>query len=223
MINHNKNWLLYDCAQNIFFEKNFSNIFNQNSWNGYDFFYKEIYDCEFSSTRCIYEMNNCIIDNNDIVVDLGSNVGFFTDYAAKKCKKVISVEGSAQIYSCLVKNTYQNGNIEYINANIVDQNSSIHYTWSNNPTKLNLTIENLFDFCNLEKIDFLKIDIEGSEYEIFNNIDKSILKKINKIAIETHDENKNKILIDLFSHKKLYVFDWSFIGCKTTTYYFYDD
>ena len=33
-------------------------------------------------------MDNCIIQPDDVVVDLGANVGFFSDYAAKNAKKL---------------------------------------------------------------------------------------------------------------------------------------
>ena len=92
MINHSKKWMLYDRAFKFFYEKDFKNVFKEQNYWDYDFFYKEIYDLEFSSTKCIYEMDSCVIDENDVVVDLGANVGFFTNYASQKCKKVISIE-----------------------------------------------------------------------------------------------------------------------------------
>jgi hypothetical protein len=219
MINHERKWLLYDDRDKKFFEKNFINVFNDSQWMWFDYFYKEIYDCEYSKTNCVYEMSDCIINKDDVVVDLGANVGFFTNCAAQKCKKVISVEGGDAFFSCLVKNTYENINIEYLNANVVAENSKINNTWAN-PTKINLTISNIFDLYNLDKINFLKIDIEGSEYDIFKNIDKNILSRIEKIAIETHDPNRNDELIRNINKNNLFRFDWCVGGNTQTTFYF---
>lgn len=189
----------------------------------YDFFYKEIYAFEFSSTNCIYEMDKCILQKDDIVVDLGANVGFFTNYAASKTKKVIAIEGSPEIFSCLVKNTKQDfNNIEYLNANIVSSTDLKSSTWSDNPSRINVTIEDIFRLYNLDKIDFLKIDIEGGEYSLFETIDKSLLKKINKIAIETHFHQKNQDLINSLNSKTIFCFDWYHSNLKQTMLYFYN-
>lgn len=222
MINHDKVWQLFDDKNEIYFTKDFSNVLKRNSnWPYYDFFYKEIYGCEFSNHNCIYEMHDCVINKDDIVVDLGANVGFFTNLAAKKCKKVISIEGSPEMFSCLVKNTSEeNKNIQYINANIVSKKDYILNVWSKNPSKINLTIEDIFKINNLDKIDFLKIDIEGLEYDIFDDIHPSILQNINKIAIETHNDELNYKLKNIFANKNFFYFDWYIDGYKTTTYYF---
>ncbi len=219
MINHSKKWMLYDRAFKFFYEKDFKNVFKEQNYWDYDFFYKEIYDLEFSSTKCIYEMDSCVIDENDVVVDLGANVGFFTNYASQKCKKVISIEGGDALFSCLVKNTYENNNIEYLNANIISENSSINGSWAT-PTKINVTISNIFDFYKLDYIDFLKVDIEGGEYDVFRDIDKNILSKIKKIAIEVHDSNRNKELINNINKNRLFYFNWFLGSTVQTTYYF---
>lgn len=218
-----KNWVLWDINKSIFFEKNYSDFYSYQSFFDYDFFYKEIYHFEFSFTQCIYEMDKCVLEKDDIVVDLGANVGFFSAYAASKAKKVIAIEGSPEIFSCLVKNTKEDyNNIEYLNANIVSSNDLKSSTWSNNPTKINIFIEDIFKFYNLNKIDFLKIDIEGGEYSLFDTIDKSLLKKINKIAIETHFHEKNLDLINNLNSKKIFCFDWYYSNLKQTMLYFYN-
>ena len=164
-------------------------------------------------------MDGCVIDKNDVVVDLGANVGFFTNYASQKCKKVISIEGGDALFSCLVKNTYENNNIEYLNANIISENSSINASWAT-PTRINVTISNIFDFYKLDYIDFLKVDIEGCEYDVFRDIDKNILSKIKKIAIEVHDSNRNKELINNINKNRFFYFDWFLGSTVQTTYYF---
>jgi len=219
MINHEKKWLLFEDKSRSFYQKDFKNVLTDSSLQWFDFFYKEIYALEFSPTNCIYEMDNCIIQPHDVVVDLGAHVGFFTDYASKKCKKVISVEGGDGFFACLIYNTCENKNIEYLNANVVSETSKTNNTWAD-PSKINVTLSDIFKLYNLHKIDFLKMDIEGSEYDIFKDIDKNILSRIKKIAVEVHDPNRNNELINNINKKRLFHFDW-FLGSYTqTTYYF---
>lgn len=48
---------------------------------------------------------------------------------------------------------------------------------------------------NIEYIDYLKMDIEGSEYPILFNMNKKIADKIGQMSIETHLPSKNAELI----------------------------
>jgi hypothetical protein len=56
---------------------------------------------------------------------------------------------------------------------------------------------NLNDFIrsnNIEKIDYLKVDIEGSEYDFFKTIDKNYLKNnVRKIALEFHNNTERRL------------------------------
>ena len=56
-------------------------------------------------------------------------------------------------------------------------------------------INDLFVYLGVEKIDYLKIDCEGAEKDIFEEISKETISKINKMVIEFHsDEIKKNIL-----------------------------
>jgi FkbM family methyltransferase len=214
-----KVWKVWNNYIDVFENWNFEKRYHEEGGrNYYNWYYMEMYDWEFSKTKCIYEMSDCILGENDIVVDLGSNIGLFTRYAAEKCKKVISVEGSPEFFSCLVENTSDIKNISYLNANVVGIENKKSDTWSSNPTLINVTLEEIFNLFNLDHIDFLKVDIEGGEYSIFD-IDPFYLNKINKIAIETHDDNRNFELSSKIG-KKLFRFDWSYGDNKQIMFYF---
>ena len=218
-----KIWKVWDSKLQIFFTWDFTDyeILKNQQW--YNFYYNEIYDWNFSDTKCIYEMSDCILNENDIVVDLGSNVGLFTRYASEKCSKVISVEGSPEYFSCLIENTFDLKNIKYLNANVVSESDKSSNTWSDNKSEINLTIKDIFYLYDLDVIDFLKIDIEGGEYSIFNDINENYLRRIKKIAIETHDSSLNEKLSSIIikSGKRLYYFDWYIKDKLQTMYYFY--
>jgi FkbM family methyltransferase len=57
------------------------------------------------------------------------------------------------------------------------------------------TINQLIGTIN-EKINLVKIDCEGCEYNIFNSINDSVLKQIPKLMIETHDDETQKFIHD---------------------------
>ena len=52
-----------------------------------------------------------------------------------------------------------------------------------------MTIEDILQLANADKINILKLDIEGSEKEIFSNSDNWI-NKVDMIIIELHDRFK---------------------------------
>ncbi|MGA1825531.1 MAG: FkbM family methyltransferase [bacterium] len=57
---------------------------------------------------------------------------------------------------------------------------------------------------NLDKIDFLKLDAEGCEYEIFRNLSDNNFNKIDKIAMEFHEYlsgNSHQELVSILEAK----------------------
>lgn len=224
-------WKTFDNITGKFDGWDFSDYHNRRDKRHFDFYYWELYDWEFSPTKCIYEMSNSIIEPDDIVVDLGANIGLFTRLASLKSKRVISVEGSPEFFSCLVENTSDLKNINYLNANIVGETNKKSGTWSNNKSAVNITLKDLFYLYDLDHIDFLKVDIEGGEYNIFEDIDDFYLNKIRKISIETHNgipnyNELNDILVNKFLKidKNFFHFDWYYYSGQIEPqkmFYFY--
>lgn len=58
-----------------------------------------------------------------------------------------------------------------------------------------LTVEDLINKYNLKQIDFFKIDIEGSEYEVFENMSQEHASMIKQMSIEIHIPNQDKALV----------------------------
>jgi FkbM family methyltransferase len=84
-------------------------------------------------------------------------------------------------------------------------NSSAFYTSENSQTITCKSI-NLNDYIktnNIEKIDYLKIDCEGAEYEIIESLDEQYLTdNIDKICLEYHFNKEGKINTILDKLKK---------------------
>ncbi len=214
----NKIWKTYDDKSNTFSSSSFENNKDLVSYWGYDFVYREIYNWEHSPTGCIYEVWDCLIKEGDTVVDLGANLGFFTAKAAEKASRVIGVDGSPEAYSCLVENCKDLSNVQTLNASILSKESKPSWLWSHKGNPLRMTLEEMMEIYGLEKIDFLKCDIEGGEYDLFRSLSRWTLDKIDRIAIETHDEEQNK---DFYLPGKIrHSFVWNYGGGSQTMFYF---
>ena len=149
------------------------------------------------------------INKDDIVIDIGAHLGFFTIKASKKATKgkVYAFEPFSMHYKLLKQNIEQNSiaNVKYYNEAISDKTGelSFFYTMENDPGDTSLfqinstaanyeekikstTLNDFFQKENLDVCNFMKLDCEGAEYSILMSADKSVLNKIQKIAMEWH-------------------------------------
>jgi arginine deiminase len=79
------------------------------------------------------------------------------------------------------------------------------------------TLDKLVNSLGLTKIDFIKIDAEGSEYEILRGANK-VLDITKSVLIETFENNRYKCL-DYLKNKGFKIIDLG-IRHKATRYYF---
>lgn len=168
---------------------------------GWDYaIYHEIYNL-----RDYYWNREKKINEGDIVVDLGGNIGIFNRWAYQQgAEKVISFEPDRRYFELLKKNSDPKSILfnSAVNDKIgeVQLFESSHLGGSNilfedsNSNKYNVksyTLDHLFDSNLIQKIDFLKIDVEGSEHLVFQGISDENLKKVKFIAMEYHHCNFN--------------------------------
>lgn len=154
------------------------------------------------------------IEDKDVIIDIGANMGIFSIYAAKKAKngKVYSFEPFKEHYERLEKDIKLNNlkNVQIFNEGISKKvgkqelfisniSSGMHSLYFKNKNKGNqivniTTLNKVIKENNLYKrgIDFLKIDCEGSEYDIIYSTSKNYLKKIKKISMEWENIDDKK-------------------------------
>lgn len=177
--------------------------------------------------RNVYNPIDFEIKPNDIVADIGANTGIFSLYAALKgAKKIIAIEPLSENLKYIRENFSLNNlrNPLVINKAISNKNGRSKLYLSdydshgllfnqNNLQKFSkyiyvdtLKFSSLLKKYNLSKIDFLKIDCEGSEGYIFSETNNSHWKNIKKISIEYHNGvsilNNNQII------KRLHTFGY---------------
>jgi len=119
------------------------------------------------------------VEEGDVVVDFGSNVGLWSyDIMDRKPKHIYAIEPELECFLTTELNLKSFPNITVINKAIAEEtghkvikglfNKNSMVCYSNQQTSCP-TI-NLKDFVkqyDIQKIDFLKVDCEGGEYEIF--------------------------------------------------------
>jgi len=139
------------------------------------------------------------VEKDDVVFDIGASIGPFTySILNKNPKKVICFEPSFEEFPTLVKNTIQ-GNVYCVNkgiSNIIGEQvfSDLYGQTNSEGIAYSTTFNKIIDDFNIQKIDFIKTDCEGGEYDIFNIENLMWIKNnVKKIAGEWHlDTPKRK-------------------------------
>lgn len=155
------------------------------------------------------------INSNSIAIDCGANVGDITLKLAKTGATVYAFEPNPYAFKRLSERTKDFKNVTCINKGVWDRNTTtqlfFHQNaegddefWSfgssivreknnvNTGRSVEVELVDLIDFIkNLkQKVDFLKIDIEGAEVEILEKIlQEELYRQVGLTVVETH-ENK---------------------------------
>ena len=141
------------------------------------------------------------------VLELGSFKGSFTERLAKIFDDITCIEASEEAIEEAKQKKFTN--VKLICSSF--QEAEINEKFDN--IILTHVLEHIDD-----RIDFLKCDIEGGEYELFQSLPLELISKIDRIAIETHDEVKNENFF--LPGKTRRSFHWNFGGGTQTMFYF---
>ena len=170
---------------------------------------------------------HCAIPPNSLVVDIGANVGVFSLFAARAARVVYSLEPASSNFSRLVSNASHTQNIVPLNLACAGRDGRASLDLSDNPVSFSLmtsrspdrheTVDvielgTLFERYKIGQCDFLKLDCEGSEFEIILNSEPSLMGRITRIVMEYHDH-----LSEGFSHRDL-LQKLDKLGFHTTAY-----
>jgi hypothetical protein len=160
----------------------------------------------------------CVVKEGDVVLDIGANYGFFTlDSVSKGASKVYSIEPYYPAFEHLEKLSSDYSRIIPINKAVSEEDGEVFMHFDSDASATNcvtahsemfgrpssgvpvesVSINTLLSSFQ-EKINFLKIDCEGSEFEIFRTITSENLRSIDRVVVETHGEE-----IDSFVHQTL--------------------
>ncbi len=166
-----------------------------------------------------------LINEGDYVIDIGANLGYYSKLFSKwvgKSGKVYAVEPIKiynEVFKLATKNTK---NIVLYPYALGDEEKLITLVTKSNNGYLNTGLPHVYDkqrdgdfeeqdfkfdaemkipnklFADMEKIDFIKCDIEGLEYIVLSNMKPIIEQHKPKVQVEVWGENET-VMIDLFA------------------------
>lgn len=175
-------------------------------------------------TICGHNVDFDSLSNDSIIVDAGVSRGEFVKFIRKDARtseaRIYGLEPSSLNMKHLRNMKLGNTVLEH-RALVGDHSPDKvkFYAKDNNPGWGNLynmygkptsvyevkvvRINSILRFFGIPRIDYLKMDIEGAEYEIIETMSPEIVTKINEISMEIHKHPKKgfkpNILVDILS------------------------
>lgn len=159
------------------------------------------------------DYNFSITKEPEIIIDAGANIGLASIYFANQYpnSQVIAIEPELSNFKLLEVNVSPYKNVIPLQAALWHRNEEINLidpglgewafmTESKNEelqseenivrnTVQAITVDRIIDQFNLNRIDILKIDIEGAEKEVFTN-PSSWIHKVDTMIVELHERIK---------------------------------
>lgn len=160
------------------------------------------------------------IDVDGDVIDIGANIGAFSLYAAwrPKTKRVLAFEPMHDTFRRLMGNvtaSVASERISFIHSAvgsrsgfvemILGDNSMLHRSSEVNEKATDsdtaapvVSLASVFDFYDIKNCALLKIDCEGAEYGILENLPPVYFQRIYAIRMEIHPRLDGRTTEDLF-------------------------
>ncbi len=161
-------------------------------------------------------LDNIKIESGDIVIDCGANIGLVTEYFFRKGAEVYAFEPNIYAFDILNKKYETTPRVtcyqKAVSASKSDKKMKLYlHEWSGisevkystgcsllsdkvNVNEQNYLVVDVVSLCDfIESFDkpvkVLKIDVEGAEIDILNEmIDRNVVKDIPYIFVETHEK-----------------------------------
>lgn len=150
------------------------------------------------------------LNAGDTVIDVGAHIGCFSVLAGHRvgrAGRVIAVEPQPESYRQLLRNIARNGltNVMTKRAAVGGREGRVrlytsgvtiyssvyrHIDGRRNPQDSEevpmVTLEQVMDEARLERCNYLKVDCEGCEYDIFMNMTPATAARIEQVTVEMH-------------------------------------
>lgn len=165
----------------------------------------DMYVIEDIFNRNEYHLNSLGLPEDAVIMDIGAHIGAFTIAATQIAPdgRVLAFEPMPSNYKVLKKNVKTN-NLEqvaifplaisgqdgqvrlYVNENNTAGHSMTSMTSGKYHSVPSITLTKAIQDNRIRRIDLLKMDCEGAEYDILFNTPESTLRLIDKIIMEYH-------------------------------------
>ena len=178
---------------------------------------KELSDAYVINESYLYGIHNDILPyfkNAKVGMDIGAHIGAFSIFAAKKSPaKIFAVEPAPNNRAVLAENIALNNlesRITILPIAVMKERGTVPlfmpknsglvttsrrhldlYTADEDTKTITVPARTLEDIFTEQKVafcDFIKMDCEGAEYDIFYNAPKDLFKRIGLLTIECHKD-----------------------------------
>lgn len=175
------------------------------------------------------------LKDHHVIVDAGANIGLFALYVLREHPdaQIFCIEPEDSNYEMLKKNTAEYPHITILKRGLWNDEVYLKFInlaaskWAFQLTESNssnydihgISIAQLCNDFNLSHIDILKIDIEGSEKEVFEKY-TSWLSNVKNLMIETHEDMRPGSTSSVMDALSSYCFAYSQVNSNhffTTT------
>jgi len=159
-------------------------------------------------------------DPGSVVLDIGGNIGLFAAYAAfSGARKVFAFEPNREAYGRMLENisrnslqtviaphnyavTSKSGEVVAIPKGASPQNRITYGPASSDgyESVQTISLDDIVEREGISCVHLLKMDCEGSEYDIIAGTSDATFSKIRRIIVEYHDGKAGQICEDLLQH-----------------------
>lgn len=140
----------------------------------------------------------------ELIIDAGANAGFATRFLARTYPwaRIVAIEPEASNFELLVRNTCHLDRVVPIRAALWNRTASLRIQnpqdekWAfrieqgsaeGSAQIMAITVPEVMAYTGASRVDILKLDIEGTEKDLFESDYDSWLGRVNAIIIELHD------------------------------------
>jgi FkbM family methyltransferase len=187
------------------------------------------------AAKCYESIQNI---SEPVIFDIGANIGTFTTWLSKAFPdgKVYSFEPQRAVFQMLCGNvainnlynvyTYnmalgkKNGKLKFEEPNYFAKNDFGTFSLveevitekTNNQIVVQInTLDTFMNYYGINKIDLIKIDVEGMDVDVLNGAFKTIEKFKPVIFIE-HNDNRKSILEEIKTYLNNFDYEYEIIG-----------
>lgn len=169
-------------------------------YQDHPFFYRRVYGDQAIILENLLRPNaygkRVPLNFTDVVLDIGAHIGAFAVYAAHRCAQVVCYEPDHDNFVLLGKNTFPYTNTELHESAVRGRGGEVTFypagkntgTGSTYPVRGRPSVEvnavGIGDVLSKHEFTYIKCDIEGGEYTIFNRL--ILQPQVRAVVMEVH-------------------------------------
>jgi FkbM family methyltransferase len=160
-------------------------------------------------------------DQHRVCIDIGANVGLWSCELVDKFEQVIAFEPVEEFRKCFEQNVKKPNYVmhpvalgreeSFINMNIVEGNTGHSHIDTSTYGSGTIPLKTLDSF-NFDRVDMIKIDVEGFEEEILIGAEQTILRNHPILAIEQQKHEYKDAITELPSVRMLEAWGYKVVG-----------